>query len=103
MLTKDSFMSSCNRLPFTKTTVDGIGEVGLVLFREGEFDELKELDAETQIAKCIISDKGERVFSDQDVVDGIIKKMPIKTRNDIIHKVFEVNGLLATQEEIKKN
>ena len=103
MLSKDSFLSSCARIPFTKTSVDGLGEVGLILFREGEFDELKALDPEKQIAMCIISENGERVFSDQDVIDGMIKKMAVKVRNDLIRRVFEVNGFMATQEEKKSD
>jgi hypothetical protein len=103
MITKDSFLKSCQKIPFAKDSVDGFGECGLVLFREGELTEMVKLPQNDQIAQCVIGENGERIFSDDDIESCIKDKMTTIVKNRIIAKVLEVNGLGVTQEDVKKN
>jgi len=96
-------MSSCPKVPTTKTKIEGLGDVFVVLFREGDYDKIKELSAGEQIANALYMENGERVFSDDDVQPCIIEKMTTVTRNNVIKKMLEVNGMLATAEETKKS
>jgi len=103
MLTKASYIQDSEKQPFTVATIEGLGEVGLILFRDGQLAELKELERLAQIANIIRDNKGERVFSDEDIKVHIGEKMPPVVRDRVVQKTLEVNGLKIVQEEVKKN
>jgi len=103
MLTKDSFMSSCKKIPFAKTKIEGLGECGVILFREGEFEEFSKLTPNEQIANSIIGNDGERVFSDDDIQSCIVEKMTQVTKRRVIDSIADVNGWGQSKSEIKKN
>ena len=103
MLTKESFVSSCTRIPYSKVTIEGLGEVGIRLFTGKEIEELNEDDdLDLQIAFVLIGEDGERVFGDSDL-DIIKNDMPFAYKIDIMDKLRWVNGLDLAGDEIKKN
>lgn len=103
MLTKDSYLELCKKTLFKIENIEGLGDVGLMLFRDGDYLRITELDPSHQVANVIVGDDGERVFSDEDVKEFIIEKLPITVRNSVIERVLEINGLMISQEEVKKN
>ena len=103
MLTKEDFIKLSNSIPFQKVTIDGIGEIGLILFRSGEFEKFIELTPNQQIQFCVIDEKGERVFSETDVEGYIAKDMSNPHKKRILDMIIDVNTLNKTQDDIKKN
>ena len=103
MLTKDKFLSSCPKIPYTKTTVDGLGEVGVRLLRDGEPEKFSKLEINEQVANYLIGDDGERVFEDEDIEGCIADKMTLASKTNVMLKLREVNGGNAKQEDLKKS
>ena len=103
MLTKESFLASRVTIPFAKTEVEGLGECGIVLFREGEFEKFAELSVSEQIANAIIGEDGERIFNDNDIEKCIVKEMETVTKRNVIQAIYKVNGYRDTSKEVKKN
>lgn len=101
MLTKESYLSSCEKIPFSKVNIEGVGEIGLRLLRGNEIKELPD-DLDKQMLFVIVDENGKRVFDDEDI--NIIKeKMPFAHKRAIMEKLHYVNGLVFEQEEVKKN
>ena len=102
MLTKEKFISSCNKIPFSKVKIEGLGEVGLRLFRKGEPEQIEDKTLEEQIGFVLIGDDNERIFSDEDI--SIIENdFPFAYKKEIMEKLNFVNGLEYSQDDIKKN
>ena len=67
MFNKQSFIEASKKIPFKTMSIDGLGNVGIKLMRDGELQPFMDMETNKQIAELVISEDGERVFSDNDL------------------------------------
>jgi hypothetical protein len=103
MFDKESFKVELSKIPFMKETIEGLGECGIRLFRDGEFDEISKKTASEQIAMCLIDANGKRLIEDNEVDELVQKGISGVAKSNILGKILEVNGYKVTQKEVKKN
>lgn len=79
-----------------------IGSIYIKLILEDELNELIKKRPFEQIAYCILDEKGNRHFDDDNSKE-IKNKMPLAHQDELCELIMKVNRFGVSQEEIEKN